>query len=130
VGNTGAVEMEITWIDRTQIEPKFHYNFATATSGSVIATISFNKTGVQVVNNGGATHYVFTENGEFMFTFRDVAGNTGEAKAKVDWIDNAVPTVAALTYSPDVLTSGSVEVRLTLNEKGKISEDWQKITED
>jgi hypothetical protein len=106
----------------------------------VVASLSFNKSDVIVTNNSGGTHYLFTGNGEFIFSFRDVAGNTGEAKANVHWIDKEVPEAVNVEYSPASLTGGDVVVKLTLNEKGKISEpplfsgvasqDWQKVTED
>jgi hypothetical protein len=54
-----------------------------------------------------------------MFTFRDVAGNTGEIEAKVDWIDTALPT-AKVSYTPDILTSGNVVVMLILNKTGTV----------
>ena len=42
-----------------------------------------------VTNNGGSSEYTFTENGEFVFQYRDEAGNTAMALARVDWIKKA-----------------------------------------
>lgn len=39
-----------------------------------------------VTNNGGSNEYRFTENGEFVFEYRDEAGNRATAVATVDWI--------------------------------------------
>lgn len=39
-----------------------------------------------VTNNNGSAEYVFTENGEFVFMYRDEAGNTAMTRARVDWI--------------------------------------------
>lgn len=39
-----------------------------------------------VTNNNGSAEYTFTENGEFMFEYRDEAGNKAMAVARVDWI--------------------------------------------
>jgi hypothetical protein len=52
----------------------------------VTATISFNKTGVTITNNGGSASYLFTENGSFTFEFKDEAGNSGSETATVSWI--------------------------------------------
>jgi len=53
----------------------------------VIASISFNKTGVTITNNGGSPSYVFIGNGSFTFEFMDAYGNTGSTTATVNWID-------------------------------------------
>jgi len=53
----------------------------------VTASITFNKTGVTITNNGGNANYTFTENGNFTFTFIDAYGNTGSTTATVSWID-------------------------------------------
>lgn len=39
-----------------------------------------------VINNDGSSSYTFKRNGEFTFKYRDVAGNTNEVLARVDWI--------------------------------------------
>jgi hypothetical protein len=66
----------------------------------VVASITFNKTGVIVTNNPDntpATKYLFTGNGDFTFEFIDEAGNTGNAEALVDWIDKTPPVVQPST---------------------------------
>ncbi len=42
--------------------------------------------GEEFVMVNGEPEYYFTENGEYTFEYRDVAGNTGAVVAKVDWI--------------------------------------------
>lgn len=57
-----------------------------------------------VVNNGGKEEYVFTENGEFTFHYRDEAGNEAAIVAKVDWIKEKVqqpqPGVPEMPVAP------------------------------
>jgi hypothetical protein len=40
-----------------------------------LATISFDKVGVEVISTGGTNH-LFTDNGSFTFEYKDMAGNT------------------------------------------------------
>jgi hypothetical protein len=105
VGNPASTQLSITRIDRTPAIPTIIYSPATATNTNVIATISFNKTGVHLTNNGGASYYVFTGNGTFTFVFTDPAGNVGTALATVDRIDKTAPIATSLTYAPSTLTS-------------------------
>lgn len=43
-----------------------------------------------VTNNGGSAEYVFTKNGEFVFQYRDEAGNVAATLARVDWIRESI----------------------------------------
>jgi hypothetical protein len=76
VGNPASTTIAITRIDRTPAIPTLTYSPATATKGNVVATISFDKAGVEITNNGGNPHYLFTGNDSFTFTYSDPAGNT------------------------------------------------------
>ncbi len=98
VGNPGIATGTVTWIDKTPVTGSVSYSPATFTNGNVVASISFNKTWVTVINNSGLTWYTFTTTGAFTFTFQDAAGNTGATTATVTWIDNTAPT-ASVTYT-------------------------------
>jgi hypothetical protein len=76
VGNEGATGIAISRIDTSPVTGSIAYSPSTATSGNVEATISFNKTGVIVTNNGGNLNYIFTGNDSFTFEFMDSYGNT------------------------------------------------------
>jgi hypothetical protein len=43
LGRTGSTGVEITWIDRTPAQPAITYSSETATKGTVVATVSFDK---------------------------------------------------------------------------------------
>jgi hypothetical protein len=43
------------------------------------------------------TGHLFTGNDTFIFTFTDLAGNTGTTTGLVDWIDKDVPSQVTLT---------------------------------
>ena len=90
-GNVGSITAKVTWIDRIAPVATVNYDKTASTNQSVTATISFDKQGVTVTNNGGKLTYTFTENGEFIFEYVDAAGNAGSIKAKVDWIVSDVP---------------------------------------
>ncbi len=61
----------------------------------------------EITSEGGENH-VFTENGEWEFTFTDLDnGKTGSEKAVVDWIDKT-PPIAELTYKMDDKTGRMV----------------------
>jgi hypothetical protein len=125
-GNTGSVEYEVTNIDTTEIVAAINYDPITPTSGDVVATINFNKTGVTVTNNGGSTGYTFTGNGSFEFEYEDNAGNTGSKLAEVTNIDKTAPEIVSVTYNPNQTsrTSGDVVVTVTLNETGGTVAGW------
>ena len=80
------------------------------------ATISFNKTGVTVTNNGGSVNYTFTGNTSFTYTFTDSYGNTGTATATVSRIDKDAPYATSVAYNPSSNTNGDVTITLTTNE--------------
>jgi uncharacterized protein YerC len=114
VGNAGSTGILIDWIDRSGIIPTITYIPSTPTSGDVVASITFNKSGVVVGSTGGA-NYMFTADGSHTFTYHDPAGNTGSATATVNRIDKTAPT-ATVTYNPTTTTSGSVVMTLTASE--------------
>ncbi len=95
-GNKGTATAKVDWIDTSAPDitpPKatIEYDIKSLTNQNVTASISFDEE-VIVTNNGGKRTYTFTKNGEFTFEFKDIAGNKGTIKAKVDWIDKVVPT--------------------------------------
>jgi hypothetical protein len=111
-GNTGELEAEVTWIDKTPITSSIIYTKDELTNEDVIATITgFNKSNITI---SGWNAYTFTGNGAYLFEYQDLAGNTGESLATVTWIDKTMPT-ASLRYDPlgPSWTNGSVFVQVT-----------------
>ena len=90
------------------------------------ASISFNKTGVIITNNGGSAFYVFTGNGSFTFEFEDAYGNTGSAVASVSWIDQDLPS-GTISYTPDTPTNGTVVAVLRTNKPIVIPDAWTRL---
>lgn len=95
-GNRGSATASVSWIDFDAPEATVVYDRDTLTNQNVTATVNFSEA-ANVTNNGGSASYTFTQNGEFIFTFADAAGNEGTVTAKVDWIDKVAPT-AELKY--------------------------------
>ncbi len=132
-GNTWELEAEVSWIDKTPITSSIIYTKDELTNEDVTATITwFNKTWIIIINNAWSNEYVFTNNWNFLFTYQDLAGNTGESLANVTWIDKTMPT-ASLRYDPmgPVWTNGSVFVQITWfseNTTGLNQADYLFIT--
>ncbi len=112
-GNKGTIEANVTWIDKKVPTATITYSTTNPTNKDVIATISFDKQNVTVT--GGNTH-TFSENGEYTFEFVDNAGNRGNAKAVVNWIDKKVPT-ATITYSTTNPTNKDVIATISFDEQ-------------
>ena len=95
-GNRGTATAKVDWIDHEAPKATLSYSKDTLTNQDVIVTIDFDEEAI-VTNNNGSRTYAFKENGEFIFEFRDLAGNTGQITARVDCIDKVAPT-AELKY--------------------------------
>ena len=85
-GNKSKISSQIIKVNKTGIEATITYSTKEETTEPVIATITFNKDGITILNNDGKNTYEFTDNGEFTFEYVDEAGRTGSITAKVDWI--------------------------------------------
>lgn len=112
LSNNTVTTTNIWWVENIPPTASINYSPSIATSGTVIATLTWASETITITNNGGSTNYIFTGNWSFTFTFQDLAGNTWSALATVTWIDNIAPT-AAINYSPWTTTSGNVIATLT-----------------
>ncbi|MDD3868316.1 MAG: BspA family leucine-rich repeat surface protein [Candidatus Absconditabacteria bacterium] len=125
-GNAGSTTATVTWIDKSAVVGTINYSTTGNTSEDVTASISFNKTGVIITNNGGSAFYVFTGNGSFTFEFEDAYGNTGSAVASVSWIDQDLPS-GTISYTPDTPTNGTVVAVLRTNKPIVIPDAWTRL---
>ena len=115
-GNEGTAKATVTWIDKVVKVAIISYDITSLTNQNVTASISFNEENITITNNEGNNTYVFTENGEFIFEYRDEAGNEGTAKATVTWIDKVAP-VPTITYSTTELTNQDVVATITFDKE-------------
>ena len=83
---------DITKIENIKPTAGVYYSTQELTNEYVIARLVNPSTEITITNNDGKDTYVFTENGEFTFTFEDKFGNEGSAIAKVTWIDKNIPS--------------------------------------
>jgi len=104
-GNKGTATAKVDWIDFDAPEATLSYDKTTTTSNPVTVTIDFSEEAI-VTNNNGNRNYTFTENGEFTFEYRDLAGNTGTITAKVDWIEKKTPSIPEEPDKPDKPDTG------------------------
>ncbi|MDR2541319.1 MAG: hypothetical protein LBD11_06230 [Candidatus Peribacteria bacterium] len=121
VGNLGSTGISITRIDTVKPGATVTYSPTTATSGTVTATLTTDKTiTLPAGRSGNATGTVFTkvytanENSSFIIT--DPVGNTGEATVIITRIDKTAPEVIGLTYTPASYTNTDVEVSIETSE--------------
>lgn len=136
VGNAGTATARVDWIDKDALVATVSYSTTDKTKDAVIATLEPNKTitmvntdGVDISEDGTITH-TFTENGEFVFEFRDEVGNEGTVTAKVSWIDKDAPT-ATVSYSTTDKTNGAVIATLEPSEPITITDtDGVDISKD
>ncbi len=91
------------------------YSTTEPTNGKVIARLINPSTDITITNNNGSDTYVFTENGEFTFEFKDEYGKTGSATATVTWIDKDIP---------------DADIDYELDSNHKISISLDNISED
>ncbi len=115
-GNRGTAKAVVNWIDKASPVATITYNPETSTNGDVVATITFNEENVTITNNDGNNTYTFTENSEFMFEYRDKAGNTGSKLAKVTWIDKE-DLNATISYNINELTNQDVIASISFNKE-------------
>lgn len=119
-----------TWqftIDKTPPTANISYNPSGPnwTNENVIATIGWFNEEVKNINNNS---YEFTDNGNFEFTFEDLAENVGGATATVNRIDKSLPTVEqAQIYSGNINTwdnwlsgfyNGTINIRAKVEDNG------------
>ena len=124
-GNKVYNMLEITNIDKTVPEATITYQ--TNEDNTVTATINFNEKDVTVTNNSNKTEYIFTENGEFTFEFKDKAGNKGTAVARVENIeplDKSAPTISFNYTLLTVETGTPINVNIVTDKNAKISYSW------
>lgn len=91
---------EVAWIDK--IAPTAEVKYTTKENGHVIATLVNESEQIIITNNSTSREYEFEENGEFKFTFQDIAGNEGSAVAKVDSIKKEEPSTPTDPSEPEV----------------------------
>lgn len=114
-GNEGTAIAEVDWICKTLPNATFEYDITEETNQDVTVTVTFDRPGTIVTNNGGSNTYTFTENGEFTFEFVGPYGNAGVATARVDWINKDIPS-ADITYNYTELTNQDVIATLSSDD--------------
>lgn len=90
VGNAITKTYGTFILDNTAPEAVIAYTPSKRTANNVEAQISFNEK-VFITNNNASDTYIFNDNGQFNFEFKDEAGNTASKVAAVDWIDRSKP---------------------------------------
>jgi len=82
-GTPGAIMASVDWIDKEAPTGEVNYSGDPAT-GPVTAVLTTSED--VIMESAGGPAHVFTENGTFLFTFEDPAGNTGSTLAEVTTI--------------------------------------------
>lgn len=119
-GYSGSLTARVTWIDKEAPIVSIVYSTDELTNQPVTATLLSNETIIidtddVEIDEQGRYFHTFTENGSFLFEYRDLAGNTGSETATVTYIDTTPPE-ASVTYSKTTLTNETVVATLTSDE--------------
>ncbi|MCP4350605.1 MAG: hypothetical protein GY795_34490 [Desulfobacterales bacterium] len=118
---SGAAEVKqgLSTINDILMNPTIIYSVTKITNQNVTATLNLSEP-ITITNNNGLQTRVFTENGEFAFEFKHIAGNTGNVTAKVNWI----VSVRDIILSLQILTEIDVKSIVTdVKADGKIGMD-------
>jgi len=85
--NTGSVIATVSNIDKIIPTATVYLSPASWTyvSWNILATLTWYSENLTITNNGGVNIYTFTWNGAFIFTFSDLAWNTGSTTATVNY---------------------------------------------
>lgn len=130
LGNRTTKAVTITNIDKDIPQAQIAYDQTDLTKENVKAAISFDEGGspVRITNNNGSDTYVFTTNGEFVFEFKDEAGNGGNIKASVNNIDKVLPEIVLESDYFDLKPHKSVSVKIVAADANGIDEIKYRFT--
>ncbi|HKL44591.1 MAG TPA: hypothetical protein VJ892_04940, partial [Candidatus Absconditabacterales bacterium] len=107
IGNrTTLVSSAVINIDITKPTATVSYSPPSLTNTDVLATLTGENESITIDSVGGDTHN-FVLDGTHLFQFHDLAGNTGEALATVDWIDKVTPELTGTTTITSNNANGS-----------------------
>ena len=131
-GNAGEIEAVVSEIDKIAPTAYVTYSKSSWTNADVVATLhaSDDKNNVIITNNDAKENYTFTQNGEFVFEFKDEAGNISSTKAEVSVIDKTAPTLSYTLSTSDptpfsVFATVSADEKVTfINNEGKPSRQF------
>lgn len=139
-GNEGTTTVTVSNIDKevpyvTGVE----YSSESLTNSNVQAIVAFSEDvtvtspGWKPVKENGKNNFrkwqkAFSENGEYEFSFQDVAGNVQKHTVTISVIDKKAPEVSVV-LSPDTFTNQSVTATISATEPLKI-EGWTKADTD
>ncbi|NDO20510.1 hypothetical protein FMM68_12725, partial [Lachnospiraceae bacterium MD329] len=105
-GNTLNKTVKVDWIDKEPPTAELSYSTTKFTNKDVKVTV----TPSEAVTEDTELSYTFTENGSHTFTITDLAGNSIQKTAEVNWIDK---TSDIIKYSETELTNQDVTVEFS-----------------
>ena len=105
-GNTLNKTVKVDWIDKEPPTAELSYSTTKFTNRDVKVTV----TPSEAVTEDTELSYTFTENGSHTFTITDLAGNSIQKTAEVNWIDK---TSDIIKYSETELTNQDVTVEFS-----------------
>lgn len=109
---TNTISVYINNIDHTPPTASLQYSNTNPTNGNVTVSIINPNEPIIVKNNNWSSGYTFTWNWNFIFNISDLAGNTTNLLATVNWINKNAPS-ATVVYSTTGNTTNNVVATLT-----------------
>lgn len=129
-GNEKTVTVTVNNIDRIIPTAEISYSNTAITNGNVEIRLNLSEEadvehpeGITKKVKDGNTIYEVQENGEYLFTLTDKAGNIGTATATIANIDKQAP-VGYVEYSTTEPTNGYVRVTVKANEEFVVSNNF------
>ena len=121
-GNKTAICIISVSEEEEEIISVISYDNTELTNQNVIATITFNRDDITIINNEGNNQHIFEENGEFTFQYTDSNGNISQNTAIVNWIDKEEPEI---NVEYEIINNGeAVNVIIQSNEELVAIDGW------
>lgn len=119
VGNSSIKTSGSYLFDNTKPIGTVAYSTVNRTAQPVTATLSANETVIITNTVNGTNKYTFNDNGEYVFEFEDLAGNTASVATEVTWIDKSVPS-ANVNMSTTDWTNENIQVTVSVPLSSRI----------
>lgn len=129
-GNEEILTATVNNIDKVLPEAEVSYSTTDSTNENVEIRLTLSEEAVVTVpdeiivkEKNGNISYEVPENGDYIFSIRDLAQNENTIAISVKNIDRT-PPVASVTYSTFDITKGPVIVEVTADEEFKVSNNF------
>ncbi len=129
---TGSITAKVDWIDKVAPVATVTYDITEETTNNVTATLTCNSEEIIITNNEESNKYIFTKNGSFEFTYKDLAGNTNTTTATVNWIkepEQEEIVIGDIDKDGEITINDLAQLKLHLIDKEILKEESLKAAD-